>query len=191
MVKSLVIPDNTIQSMIYLKQLRFINNWYCTKLAPKSLHSHCRVNCLCQWCWDQYIVFHFSQIWIISLSVGTVRNICPELWNFQHLRSLYLNDNNLCRLPPDISKLTNLSYLDLSSNKLRSLPAELGDLVHLRELLLHKNYLRVLPFEIGKLFNLQILGEFKYQPNLGQKDKKCLLLKFLIMNLISNSGVLQ
>ncbi|KAL5019281.1 hypothetical protein ScPMuIL_005003 [Solemya velum] len=96
--------------------------------------------------------------WLDLEITGTVRNVCPELWNFHHLRSLYLNDNNLCRLPPDISKLTNLSYLDLSSNKLRSLPAELGDLVHLRELLLHHNYLRVLPFELGKLFNLQILG---------------------------------
>ncbi|XP_060063533.1 CCR4-NOT transcription complex subunit 6-like isoform X2 [Ylistrum balloti] len=89
---------------------------------------------------------------------GAVRNLAPDLWNLQHLTSLYLNANNLSRIPPDINKLTQLTYLDLSSNKLRSLPSELGDLAHLRELLLNHNCLRVLPYELGKLFNLQTLG---------------------------------
>ncbi|KAK3579436.1 hypothetical protein CHS0354_028235 [Potamilus streckersoni] len=89
---------------------------------------------------------------------GTVRNLCPELWHLEHLTSLYLNDNNLSKLPADISRLSHLTYLDLSSNKLRSLPGELGELVNLRELLLNYNQLRVLPFELGKLFNLQTLG---------------------------------
>ena len=89
---------------------------------------------------------------------GTVRNLCPELWRLAHLTSLYLNDNNLMRIPADISRLEHLHYLDLSSNKLRNLPAEIGDLIHLRELLLNYNHLRVLPFELGKLFNLLNLG---------------------------------
>ncbi|XP_045212086.1 CCR4-NOT transcription complex subunit 6-like isoform X2 [Mercenaria mercenaria] len=89
---------------------------------------------------------------------GTVRNLCPELWRLAHLTSLYLNDNNLVRIPPDIARLEHLHYLDLSSNKIRNLPAEIGDLIHLRELLLNYNHLRVLPFELGKLFNLQNLG---------------------------------
>ncbi|RWS24178.1 CCR4-NOT transcription complex subunit 6-like protein [Leptotrombidium deliense] len=89
---------------------------------------------------------------------GTIRNLSPALWQMCHLTSLYLNDNNLSRIPPDIAKLTSLTHLDLSSNKLRSLPAELGDLVMLRELLLNNNYLRVLPYELGKLFRIQTLG---------------------------------
>ena len=76
----------------------------------------------------------------------------------QHLTSLYLNDNNLTRIPPEICRLTCLIQLDLSCNKLRNLPAEIGELVTLRELLLHNNYLRALPLEMGKLFKLQILG---------------------------------
>ncbi|XP_036323891.1 CCR4-NOT transcription complex subunit 6-like isoform X2 [Rhagoletis pomonella] len=89
---------------------------------------------------------------------GCVRNISPSLWEFEHLTALYLNDNQLLRLPADIGLLSNLRTLDLSSNKLRSLPAELGELIQLRELLLNNNYLRVLPYEIGKLFHLHVLG---------------------------------
>lgn len=89
---------------------------------------------------------------------GPIRNLSPQLWQLQHLTSLYMSDNNLSRLPPEIVKLQHLVYLDLSSNKLRSLPAQLGELIHLRELLLHHNYIRVLPYELGKLFQLQTLG---------------------------------
>ncbi|KAJ6638192.1 Omega-amidase NIT2 [Pseudolycoriella hygida] len=89
---------------------------------------------------------------------GNVRNISPALWQFEHLTAVFINDNNLLRLPNDIGLLCNLKILDLSCNKLRSLPAELGELIHLRELLLNNNLLRVLPYEIGKLFHLQILG---------------------------------
>ncbi|XP_058795090.1 CCR4-NOT transcription complex subunit 6-like [Phymastichus coffea] len=89
---------------------------------------------------------------------GSIRNLSPNLWRMTHLTSLYLNDNNLQRIPGEIGLLVNLRVLDLSSNKLRSLPAELGDLIYLRELSLNKNFLRVLPYELGKLFQLQVLG---------------------------------
>lgn len=89
---------------------------------------------------------------------GPVRNLSPAIWKLSHLTSLFLNDNQLQRIPPDISRLRNLFLLDLSSNKLRSLPAELGDLYNLRELLLNNNCLRSLPYELGKLFQLHCLG---------------------------------
>ena len=76
----------------------------------------------------------------------------------QHLTSLYLNDNNLVRIPAEIGLLTCLVQLDVSFNKLRNLPSEIGELVMLRELLLHNNFIRALPWEVGKLFKLQILG---------------------------------
>ncbi|KAG5671390.1 hypothetical protein PVAND_001588 [Polypedilum vanderplanki] len=89
---------------------------------------------------------------------GLVRNISPQLWHFEHLTALYLNDNCLIRLPSDIGLLVNLRTLDLSNNKLRSLPAELGELIQLRELHLNHNLLRSLPYELGKLFHLVLLG---------------------------------
>lgn len=90
--------------------------------------------------------------------VGSVKNLSPKLWQWTHLRSLRLSENNLMRLPPVISSLVNLQYLDASHNKIRTLPAEIGDMTSLRELHLDYNQLRVLPFELGKLFKLQKLG---------------------------------
>lgn len=89
---------------------------------------------------------------------GSVRCLSPALFKMNHLTCLYMNNNNLTKLPPDINRLSCLTHLDVSSNKLRSIPNELGDLVRLRELNLNNNYLRVLPYELGKLFKLQSLG---------------------------------
>lgn len=61
-----------------------------------------------------------------------MRNLSPTLWQFSHLTALYVNDNNLLRLPNDVGNLQNLRMLDLTGNKLRSLPAEIGDLIQLR-----------------------------------------------------------
>lgn len=94
---------------------------------------------------------------------GSVRSLSPSLWKMTHLTCLYLNDNNLSKLPADINRLSCLKHLDVSSNKLRSLPSEIGDLILLRELLLNNNLLRVLPYEVGKLFKLQVLG-LKHNP---------------------------
>lgn len=89
---------------------------------------------------------------------GLVKNISPKLWEWTHLRCLYLNDNNLMRLPPAVANLVNLQCLDASNNKIRTLPAEIGDMTSLRELYLNNNQVRVLPFEFGKLFKLSQLG---------------------------------
>ncbi|CAF3490840.1 unnamed protein product [Adineta steineri] len=89
---------------------------------------------------------------------GNVRTLSPTLWTLSQLTSLYLNDNQLSRLPSEIACLTNLVTLDISNNKLRNLPSEIGELITLRELNLTNNSIRNLPYEIGKLFRLQSLG---------------------------------
>jgi Leucine-rich repeat (LRR) protein len=57
---------------------------------------------------------------------GNVRNLSPTLWTLSQLTILYLNDNQLTRLPSEIACLTHLVTLDLSNNKLRNLPSEIG-----------------------------------------------------------------
>ncbi|KAH6948942.1 hypothetical protein HPB50_027198 [Hyalomma asiaticum] len=98
---------------------------------------------------------------------GIIRNLSPALWSLSHLRCLYLNDNNLSRLPPGIAQLAGLTHLDLSCNKLRSLPAELGDLVMLRQLHLNHNQIRVLPYELGRLFHLHTLDKKKQRATMN------------------------
>lgn len=105
---------------------------------------------------------------------GNVRNLSPILWTLSQLTVLYLNDNQLTRLPSEIACLNNLVTLDLSNNKLRNLPSEigrtsapacirlallLGELISLRELNLSNNSIRNLPYELGKLFRLSSLGK--------------------------------
>lgn len=77
-----------------------------------------------------------------TLLAGCVRNISPSLWEFEHLTALYLNDNQLLRLPADVGMLVSLRTLDLSSNKLRSLPAEIGELIQLRWVEISQQYLQ-------------------------------------------------
>ncbi|XP_067935566.1 CCR4-NOT transcription complex subunit 6-like isoform X2 [Watersipora subatra] len=89
---------------------------------------------------------------------GNVKNLSPTLFDYTHLRVLYMNDNQLQRIPSEIAKLQKLQVLDLSNNRLRGLPAELGDMPELRVLNMESNQLRQLPYELGKLFQLEELG---------------------------------
>ncbi|CAJ0579635.1 unnamed protein product, partial [Mesorhabditis spiculigera] len=125
---------------------------------------------------------------------GRVRNLAPSMFNnYSHITALFMNGNQLTRIPPEISSLSNLTLLDLSHNKLKSLPVELGDMISLCSLYLNNNQLRVLPFELGKLFRLHTLGlggnplspEIAkiYQETNGQQK----LLQFLLDHLAINT----
>ena len=41
----------------------------------------------------------------LTYILGPVRALSPALWSLKHLTALYLNDNNLTRLPPEVSNL--------------------------------------------------------------------------------------
>ncbi|KAI9492340.1 Endonuclease/exonuclease/phosphatase [Zychaea mexicana] len=88
-----------------------------------------------------------------------LNNLSPVLTaDYLFLTVLYINHNNLTRLPTSLSKLTQLTILDVSSNQLTQIPAELGLLVRLKELLLFDNQLANLPTELGTLYQLETLG---------------------------------
>lgn len=71
---------------------------------------------------EKFLLFKGNELEV----TGNVRNLSPILWTLSQLTVLYLNDNQLTRLPSEIACLTNLVTLDLSNNKLRNLPSEIG-----------------------------------------------------------------
>ncbi|RKP04705.1 hypothetical protein THASP1DRAFT_20830, partial [Thamnocephalis sphaerospora] len=100
-----------------------------------------------------------SQRWhSIDLGGMGLRNVCPELFHYEFLTTLYVNHNQLSYLPAAVAQLRALRILDASGNKLTTLPVELGLLTELRELLLFDNMLTDLPAELGTLYQLETLG---------------------------------
>lgn len=97
-------------------------------------------------------------VWPELEITGGVRNLSPGFWKLSHLTALYLNNNNLLRIPSEISALPSLRRLDLSSNQIKFVPPQIGDLVQLREMRLNNNLIRTLPFEMGRCFQLHSLG---------------------------------
>jgi len=84
--------------------------------------------------------------------------LSPSISIYSNITELYLQNNNLTRLPVELFRsLTKLKLLDLSCNKIHFLQPEICHLLQLRELNLNWNLLRELPFELGKLFRLEKL----------------------------------
>lgn len=79
----------------------------------------------------------------------------PELGQMLQLKSLSLRENNLTTIPAELGNLTNLQLLDLYANSLTTVPPELGNLTQLRSLALSKNpTLTSLPSELARLTRL-------------------------------------
>ena len=82
----------------------------------------------------------------------------PVFVQFQFLRRLFLDHNNLHQLSPSIGQLRLLSHLDVSDNNISEVPPEIGMLVNLKEFLLFDNQITAFPSEIGHLYKLEFLG---------------------------------
>jgi len=99
--------------------------------------------------------------WLYLSDMG-LREIPPQVWEFEHLTQLDLNDNRIEALPPDIARLTNLERLSLDGNRLEALPPEIGQLTRLQWLDLDNNRLAALPPEFARL---QALTHLQIQYN--------------------------
>ena len=99
-----------------------------------------------------------DEIWDgLDLGMMGLTSLSPKIGIYKHLTALYVQGNNLSKLPGELFlNLKNLTSLDLSNNKLSKLPIEMGRLVSLKDLNIKKNLIQQLPHDIfGKYLKLK------------------------------------
>jgi CCR4-NOT transcription complex subunit 6 len=105
------------------------------------------------------VVDQDKQMWTtLDFSGIGIANLSREIWMFNFITCLYLNNNRLTSLPKELSLLKALTKLDVSGNQLTSIPPQFGMLINLKEFLLFDNEIQVLPTELGTLYQLELLG---------------------------------
>ena len=87
-----------------------------------------------------------------------ISNLNREVWRFNFLTCIHLNNNRLSMLPKELGLLKGLTKLDVSGNQLASIPPQIGMLTNLKEFLLFDNDIQTLPNELGTLYQLELLG---------------------------------
>lgn len=100
-----------------------------------------------------------KQAWTtLDFSGAGICNLNRDIWRFNFLTCVYLNNNRLTSLPKELGLLKGLTKLDVSGNQLTSIPPQLGMLTNLKEFLLFDNDVQSLPSELGTLYQLELLG---------------------------------
>ena len=93
----------------------------------------------------------------ISLYGLGLTTIPDEIFRFEQLKHIALNENSINSIPSKISLLKGLEKLELSDNKLTDICNELTQLTGLKSLYLDANELIRLPEEIGNWTELRVL----------------------------------
>lgn len=117
---------------------------------------------------------HFSvlpdDIYLLSsLKVYFLNNLLYQIiLSYFTLQELYLNNNQLKKLPNSLGSLKSLRILNVSNNSLRNLPNEIGDLSSLRTLIVTGNPdLNHLPHSVCRLRTTKLqldAANFIYPP---------------------------
>lgn len=89
---------------------------------------------------------------------GNIYQIPEQLFNFQELKYLLINGQNLTEIPKEITRLKKLIHLDLPNNKLSSIPNEFMDMDSLESLNLDENKFTFFPSEILKVPNIKSIS---------------------------------
>ncbi|CAF1211085.1 unnamed protein product [Adineta steineri] len=96
----------------------------------------------------------------LDLSKKTISQFPTLLLYFPSLQYLYLEGNQLKKLPDDLFlQLPYLKWLDLRNNQITELPTDgLAKYTSLKSLLLGGNLIRTLPYELGTIKSLSSLN---------------------------------
>lgn len=94
----------------------------------------------------------------LSLQYGNAISVnAPMLGQFWHLKTLWLESNQLDTVPDELCSITSLATLGLHENRLTRLPMLIGRLQCLSWLSLRQNRLTELPESISECTNLKTL----------------------------------
>ncbi|CAM4728193.1 unnamed protein product [Leuciscus chuanchicus] len=86
-------------------------------------------------------------------------NISDSVLQMTHLQSLYLEGNEIRRLPEHFfSSFPSLLWLDVRNNQISALPAAVGQHMCLKTFLLEGNPITALPPELGNVISLKALS---------------------------------
>jgi CCR4-NOT transcription complex subunit 6 len=100
-----------------------------------------------------------NQSWTtLDFSGIGLSNLNRDVWKFNFLTCIYLNNNRLTHLPKELGLLKGLTKVDVSGNQLTSIPPQFGMLTNLKEFLLFDNDIQSLPSELGTLYQLELIG---------------------------------
>ncbi|XP_052428089.1 leucine-rich repeat-containing protein 27-like [Carassius gibelio] len=96
---------------------------------------------------------------VLCLSRRALRSIPASVLHTTHLKSLYLEGNEISSLPERFfSRMSSLVWLDVRNNRLSGLPAAIGQHRCLKTLLLEGNPISALPPELGHVITLKALS---------------------------------
>ncbi|XP_073690634.1 uncharacterized protein [Garra rufa] len=96
---------------------------------------------------------------MLDMSRRALKSISASVLNMTHLKSLYLEGNEISSLPECFfSSLSSLVWLDVRNNLLTGLPAAIGQHRCLKTLLLEGNPISALPPELGHVISLKALS---------------------------------
>jgi hypothetical protein len=93
----------------------------------------------------------------LKLSGLHLAAVPDSLGSLTHLRSLWLDTNQLADIPDCIAQLPDLRYLNLSGNQITAIPDSLARIATLEHLDLCKNKITGIPESLSRLTNLRTL----------------------------------
>jgi len=105
---------------------------------------------------NMYDLYHLFGLNLSDKSVG--EELLFYLGNLPNMRFLYLDQNNLKKIPRSFSRLTDLQILDISSNKLEEIPDSLSLLKELVDLKIDNNKIRNINHKLGNITSLKTLS---------------------------------
>ncbi|XCN73661.1 MAG: COR domain-containing protein [Candidatus Electrothrix aestuarii] len=103
-------------------------------------------------------LFQLTNLQVLNLGANQLVHLPPELFELIKLTELYLYGNQITHIPSTLSRLSRLTLLNLADNQFAELPPAIVQLTNLTELNLRTNQLVQLPSVISQLANLKKLN---------------------------------